>query len=516
MSLRLRQLRLHDCLLGALVLAAAAIPDWRSCDRPTSKIANSSAPPDLAPPVRDPVRYPIGLVSVADYDWLERTGSHEYARAQAAYKAKDWREVEARCRAAIAADPLHLHAHSLLASSLARQQRWGEVGDPLSLTLAGDWRHFGASFDADSDFAEFLATPWGARLAALAAEYRSEFQHRVKGGLLVVGRPSPPRARGGSGRQRSNLDSEIYAWDFETHRFLRVTRSRGEVAGFFSTPLNGGLVYAAISKLFIPTPDERGAGAVPLIADGEVVRIDGTEASGSGLSEQIVRLRLDGRESGLLTLALQFDGSERLLATEARSGGSSTYFVDFRRNAMINDFNASGRGATLVVGATGSVLLQAPPPGSEGAVSAALALLGGAARTGSLVRSPAARWLAFTTEVEPCAPNPAQRQSSLVIADSLGRSRQVARGEELFAARFLDDDRLVYEDGTGGLRVVVAATGVEAASLASPGGLGLWSFIERPVCVAAAAKNDSPPPSIEPPAPSDSPLLDPYDNDGSE
>lgn len=501
MSLRLRQLRLHDFLLGALVLAAAAIPDWRSCE-PVEK-PRSATRLERPAPARDPQRFPLGLPQVADYDDPARGESRDWARALAAHKAKDWGELEARCRAVIAVEPRHLLAHSLLASALARQGRYDEVGDPLSLTLAADWRHFGVALDGDLDFAEYLASPWGARLSKLAAAYRDEFRRRAREGVLLVGRPKPLRPLVGSGRRRSDLHTEIYAWDLETRRYLRVTRARGEVAGFLVSPRDGAIVYLALARLYLPSG---GAGAAPLIAEAELRRIDRADMGNAASAEQAMKLRLDGRGHGATAITLQLDGAGRPLIRVLEEKRETIFSVDFIANTITPVSNGPRRGEALAVRAR-SAELRAGSATSPPLPPLLTALLRGAA-PGYVARSPSGRWVAWSTAGAPCAPDAALRAATLWIAAlPSGPPRAVARGEGLGRARFLDDERLIYEDGAGGLRVVGAAGAVEVANLASPGGLALSGIAERSRCEGPEA--ETPPVALPPMPPGDGdPLVD--------
>jgi len=68
--------------------------------------------------------------------------------------------------------------------------------------------------------------------------------------------------------------------------------------------------------------------------------------------------------------------------------------------------------------------------------------------------------VAFATRADPCAADAAARRASLYVVEAAtGRLRVVAQGECGLAAVWLDDDRLAYEDGEDGVRIVDVPSG---------------------------------------------------------
>src|SRR4029453_15471897 len=118
-----------------------------------------------------------------------------------------------------------------LASALA--QTGGEpaaIADHLLYALGGDWLRWGPALAGDEDVKGFWAPPEGKALATVNAALKEDFTKRAKGGLWLLGRrstfkwPAKPCAQYGATR------GELFAYDLETKRYLRLTHSEYTVA----------------------------------------------------------------------------------------------------------------------------------------------------------------------------------------------------------------------------------------------------------------------------------------------
>jgi hypothetical protein len=187
---------------------------------------------------------------VDEFGYRRGPGRADFDRAvkaeKAARDASDWKVVVEACRAALAADPGHLDAAWLLAAALARIGEHDAILAPLSVAVAGDWAKWGERSLTLPLFADFLASPAGEAWRQLAEQYRVAFAQSARRSGIV-------------------LAHELYAWDPETARWLRLTRTGGTVVASLPGPAGSGLVaYVAYRDLSKPG-DRRGAVKRPRI-----------------------------------------------------------------------------------------------------------------------------------------------------------------------------------------------------------------------------------------------------------
>jgi len=224
-----------------------------------------------------PSPLPLGKAEVDEFGYRRGPGRGEFDRAvqieKRARDASDWREVVAACRSALAADPGHLDASWLLAAALARLGEHDAILEPLSTAVAGDWAKWGERSLALPLFRDFLASPSGEAWRQLAEQYRAAFAQSARRALVV-------------------LAHELYGWDPETGRWLRLTRTSGTVVAALPGPQASGLIaYVAYRDLARPG-DQRGAVARPGVA---VVELASGKASREIGFDEVGELRLAWR-----------------------------------------------------------------------------------------------------------------------------------------------------------------------------------------------------------------------------
>src|SRR5262249_7362575 len=150
-------------------------------------------------------------------------------------KAKDWGGVRAACETALAKDPQHLDAHYLLATALAQSGDPASAVDHLVTALAGDYYKYAPALAAP-ELDAFRATPHGTAVAGLAEQLRDAYAKRIQNGLWLVGRRSAFKWPDKSGVQPSSSRGELYAYDRETKRYLRLTHTDHQVVGYIRAP----------------------------------------------------------------------------------------------------------------------------------------------------------------------------------------------------------------------------------------------------------------------------------------
>jgi hypothetical protein len=469
---------------GIAVMTAAAL--GVACSGHT-RHAPADAAPVAAPDGGDDAAFaaelellPLGLPSIEAYGYALGPGQRHLRRALAARAKGDWRAVRAACEDAILADPGHLEAHRLLASALAMLGEPRGVARHLSIAVAGDYMRYGVGLERDPTLASVLGGPRGAQVRAMLDGYRAAFVARASKGLLVVARRAPA-TRLGPGARDVFLRAEIYAWDADGQRFLRVSRTNGGVAAFVRSPAGDRLAYVAYGRA-------RGGagGARSLLLDARVGAVDLGLPAMSPRALHVPEAR---------ALRVGWDDAGHVVVTSGDLDGPDARLA---RTVQVDLLHGRGRdpgrwqpaggaavvtadGATLDGGAPADVEADWDEDGGAGAFRVSTTNktvtlpTGEHARRASFAWSPGKARLAFATRADACAADPAAREVVVYVVEAAtGRQRPVARGEGLGVARWLDDDRLAMEDGAGGVRVLdVAGDGRELVRLSARGGLGL-------------------------------------------
>jgi hypothetical protein len=462
---------------------AAPGPDARSPD------AEAAFAAELEP-------VPLGLPSVESFSYATGPGQKHLRKALAARDRGDWRAVRAACEEAIVADPAHLEAHRLLASALASLGEERGVARHLHIAVAGDTMRYGTGWEKDPALAAYLAGPRGARVRERLAAVRAEFATRAQRGLLVVARRAAvPALRAGA--QDVLLRAEIYAWDAESARFLRVSRTNGNVLAFLRAPGGDRLAYVAFSRA-------RGeaAGKPAALLDP---RIGAVDLAAPAMSPRTVRFQ------DAVGLRVEWDADGRLLAVAGDPDDPRLrpLLVDVGAGRTRDPGKLVAVPRRLRVRATDAELEELAPEAVEAdwddGVAGAFRLsttnktvtlpTSEHARRASVVWSPGRARLAFATRAEPCGDDAEARKVELYVVDAAsGRLRLIARGEGLGAMAWIDDDRVAYEDGAGGVRVVgLGGAGgeiVDVAALGAPGGMGLGRVPGDARCAPSADPNE--------------------------
>ncbi|MBA3817366.1 MAG: hypothetical protein H0X17_00615 [Deltaproteobacteria bacterium] len=478
---------MHDKIAVALLTLVAACGSKKSGTDSKGK-QDAGAGPTVAP-IATP---PVGIDAIKRMNFAYADGMKDYDRALAAYRAKprDWAAVRTSCEAAIAKDANHYDAHRVLASALAQAGEHAAAVDHLVTALAADYFKYGPALAKDEDLVEFLATPHGTAIEEVAAKIHGEYTRRLATGLFVVARRSAYRWPK-EGVQPSTSRGELYAFDRETRRYLRVTHTEHQVAGYVRSKTGAELAVFGFDKI----ERAKGDDPTPLIARSWLQPIETTQwkplgpklqlgaarelAVGHGAGDQlfVATAPAAGRWGiGELTLSSVDAAKGKLAKVKAEVPTPRVVFsLEAGRLVRTPDgVKATWSGdppTTPAITVDGGATIQVPESG--------------AAAQASLALSPDGARIAFATAVDPCAKDAAP---SLYVADAkTGALKHLMTAKSRFATRWLDATTLAYEDGDGAIRVWDATTGREAMRLENKPGIALdvLSLAAAPLCKQA-------------------------------
>ncbi|MBA3542187.1 MAG: hypothetical protein H0T79_21410 [Deltaproteobacteria bacterium] len=438
----------------------------------------------------------IGIDHVKRMNFIYEGGKPAYEKAVAAYKAKprDWAAVKLNAETALSKDPNHLDAHRLLGTALAQSGDHAAAVDHLVTAMAADYYKYGASIPSDEDLREFLTTPHGQAITALATKIKEDYARRVATGVWVVARRS--EFKWATGVQAAASRGELYAFDRETKRYLRLTHTDHQVAGFVRAPAGTEVAILAFNQVDRPKAEES-----PPLLRAWVQVYDAVEWKPIGAKTTLPSTR---------EVSVGYGAGDQLLVSAAPSTGRWTV-----ANAVVSSVDRTTGKLTKIAGvppeprvamsieegrlvrsADGVKAAWAGDPKAatslESAGGAKIAVPeSGAAAQATVSVAPTSGRIAFATAVDPCAKDAAP---SLYVADGkTGALKHVLTAKSRFATRWIDANVLAYEDGEGAIRIWDASTGREAMKLDNKPGLALdvLSLGAAPLCKQA-------PPTVEP------------------
>ena len=447
----------------------------------------------------------LGVDKLARFNSIYGDGAAAYAKALAAYKAKarDWVAVRAGCEAALAKDAFHFDAHYLLAAALAQAGDAAGAADHLATALAGDFFAYAGDYPASEDFAAFRAAPQGKAIDDLFTRIRAAYVAASQHGLWLVARRSPFKWPAKDGVQFGATRGELYAYDRTAKRYLRLTHTDHQVAGFVVGPATGAVALLGFDKV-----DHEGGEQPPLVARAWLETRD--PATWQPLAPRVTL-------PSARAVAVGFGAGDSLLAATAPATGRwtlgewTTYAVDAttKKLAKVAQPLPAPRveltldeGRVVRVPAIDGVAADwtgDPPTAASlkiGATAIAVPESGRAAHD-SVALAPGGASVAFATAVDPCAKDVLP---SLYVADAkTGALRHVLTAKSRFAARWLDGTTLAYDDGDGGIRLWDAATGREIERLVNAPGIALDALSLatgtcKPAPVETAGSGDELPP----------------------
>jgi hypothetical protein len=401
----------------------------------------------------------LGVDRVARFNFIYGDGAAAFATAQAKAKAKDWAAVRAACETALAKDPSHLDAHRLLATALAQTGEHAAAVDHLATALAADYYQYAPTLAAP-ELESFRATPHGQAIAALAAQIGAEYQKRVKAGVWLVARRSTFKWAEKSGAQSGASRGELYAYDRDGRRYLRLSHTDHQVAGFVRAPGGGAVALVGFDRVERGKADDD----PPLFARLWLLAVDPVEWKPLGPRVQLAAAR---------QVIAGFGAGDQLLVATASATGRWTV-----GDPAVSSVDVSGGKLTKAATATTFV------PRIELTLDEGRAIQNEAALPGSVhvpestradpatvATAPGGAHVAFATAVDPCAKDTAP---SLYVGDAkTGGLKHLLTSRSRFATRWLDATTLAYEDGEGSIRLWDVTTAREAQRLDDKAGIAL-------------------------------------------
>ena len=468
--------------LPRLVIAIALIAACgkkSDSDKKEDAATSAPGPAPLAMP-------PLGVDRITRFNFIY-DNTTAWASAQAKARAKDWAGVKNICEALLAKDPYHLDAHRLLATALAQTGDHAAAVDHLVTALAGDYYLYAPTL-AGPDLESFRTTPHGQAVAALAAQIRAEYDKRVKTGVWLVGRRSTFKWPDKSGPQNDSSRGELYAYDRDSKRYLRLSHTDHQLAGYVRAPQGASIALVTFDRV------ERGAtdDAPPLLDRTFVTAVDPAEWKPLGPKVQLPSAR---------EVVAGYGAGDQLLVATAPATGRWTIgeLAVSSVDVTTGKLTKSGTAATFVprieltLEDSHAVRAEAQLPASIHVPES------GQVDPATVAAAPDGAHVAFATAVDPCAKDVAP---SLYVADTkTGGLKHLLTAHSRFTTRWLDATTLAYEDGEGSVRLWDTTTGREAQRLEDKAGVALdvLSLADGPLCKQA-------PPTVPAGTGSDEPL----------
>jgi len=484
-----------------LVLAAAcgSHDDKKADPAPKSVGEQAAATADIA-------RLPLGVAKPADFNYSSGKAEKAFRPVAEAYKKKDWNAVQSAAEETLELDKGHLDAHRMLAAALAQHGDYEKAVEHLSIALAADWIRWGGKVEMDPDLEPLISSPLGPKVKEMNAAYREELIRRAKAGLLVVARRGafkpPQKDSKKKGAARMTSRAELFAYDKETGRYIRLTETGFQVVGFLTSPSGDEIAYVTVREVAIPDDPKA---SPPVLASARIGTVSLSAPAGESKEADIKNAR---------TLALEYLAGDELVATTYQPQGwwgfgtATSFSIDKAAGKSKASKTPPPGGRRLLVRFEG-VELDAPGDAEgiaadwnpetgtaeEFVLDASKKRVqlpkGQAARRASIAWSPDRKKVAFATQSDPCADAPADRAAALYLVDvESGKLKHVSKGASNFSPRFLDAGTLAFADEEGGVRLYDAMAGRETGKLSSRGGLGLIGVGSQTglLCTAESAR----------------------------
>jgi len=419
-----------------------------------------AAPPP--PPARDAAggdaalielpAQPLGLADLQGFQWRKRAGQPAFRTARKAEGREDWAAVAASCKEALAADPTHLEAAWLDAVALAKTGHPEGVLAPLVTAGTGDYGKWALASLDQPGLQAWLATPTG-------GAWRRRVEADRAGFLAAIGRGLVVSAHG-----------DLYAFDAESSRFVRLTHSYGGVVGALSMRAQHRIAYVTHTK------DGRlGVGLVNLMTGRTSHPIKVTGGS----------LRLAAHPKGVALRigtawqVLDDDGHLRPLSPPPKPTewldvtGRSARLHRAPPDGILGDFDDQGLASAIRIGLTSRTITV---PGQI---------------DGSTVAwSPDRGHLAFVAQLDDSCTKPNVVSAAAFVADpSTGHVDELERASGGLAIEWVTDRKLALAGDHG---VELGELGGKPVAL--DGAEGLLAPRRRPRCAQAQGGEDTPQP----------------------
>jgi hypothetical protein len=479
--------RLRTISLGVVLSLAAACGGGKTDGK--GKDDKAAEIPTLTMPA-------LGVDAVKKMNYVYGDAAKLHARCVDAYKKKDWAATQAACEAVLAKDAGHLDAERVLATALAQQGNFEAATPHLINALAGDFLRWGPKLPEDKELADYLASPYGKALIALHLEMKAKVEQAIASGVWVLGRRSTfkwPAKSGGT-----TTRGELYAWAEDDKRFLRITHTDHQLAAWLPSPSGDEIALIGYDKADLPDAKDPKAKTIAPTIRAWVQTIDGKTFEPRGKRATWKSTR---------AIAVTWGPGGQLLVTTMKAQGrwgmqpDKTFSVDETTGKTAKTTPAQDPAAGRVVLSLDETIASGAPRGIKltpstqdpsliseitfTSTSRTIAIPQSGVADGSVPRAnPSGTRVAFAAWADPCSDD---AKPTLYVADAKsGDLKHVLTAGSRFNLRWLTDDRLLYEDGTGGLRVWDATSGREADKVTDKAGFALagLSASPAPICHA--------------------------------
>lgn len=510
-------------MLTSLPRIALVVLLFASCGKGGNK-NNAKRDSGLTGPVAAPISLPVlGVDRITRFSFIYDQGAAAYKKASEAASKKDWAEARKQAEAAIARDPNHLDARRLLAIALVQTGEQAGAVDHLVAAIAADYYNYGAQLTATAELKDFFSSQHGQAVLQLTGQIKDEYAKRIKASLWLVGRRSSFKWPAKPGVQPAASRGELYAYDRESKRYLRLTHTSDQVAGYVRSKSGNEVAILGYDRIDRPAGD-----APPLFARAWIQAFDTTEWKNTTPKITLASARAISLYYG--------DGDQLLVATAPATarwtlGAWTVQSIDRTTGKLTKTSAQPGVPRIELTLDEGRIVppktlegVQAPwtgdPPRAPtlqltGGVPPIQVPESGQAAMETVAAAPGNAFVAFATAVDPCAKDTAP---SLYVANGkTGALKHLLTNQSRFASRWLDATTLAYEDGDGSIRLWDATTQREAQRLENKPGLALevLSLASAPLCkqappvVEPAGSADEPPLPPEEPAAGDTPVTKP-------
>jgi len=487
-------------------IAVALLTCLLSCGdkkKDNAKTKDDAAAGPTVAPIATP---PIGVDSIKRMNFPYGDGMKDWEKVAAALKTKNWAAIKTHAEATVGKDPNHFDAHRMLATALVQNGEHAAAVDHLVAALAGDYFKYGPVLATDEDLRSLFATAHGTAIKEVAEKIRGEYVKRASNGLFVIGRRSsfkwPKEAL-----SWATSRGELYAFDRETRRYLRITHTDHQVAAFVRAPSGAEVAVFGFDKIDRPKGDD----ATPVMTRGWLQIMDTKDWKLVGNKVQLGGAREVhigyGAGDQLLIGAAPASGrwgiGEITVSSLDKATGKLTKVKSQTPVPRIIFSLEEGRGVRALDGIK-ATWAGDPPTAPTLATSGGASIQvpeSGAASQSSVSLSPDKSRIAFATAVDPCSKD---ASPSLYVADAkTGALKHLLTSKSRFVTRWLDPTTLAYEDGDGAVRIWDAVSGREAMKLENRVGIALavLSLAPAPLCKGApptvdvgSGSGDEPPP----------------------
>jgi hypothetical protein len=485
-------------LLQAVVLVLAT--GCRKHDNSQNKTNdNSHSVAPIAPVM-------VGVETIAQLNFMYDEGASAYQKATALYKkpVRDWAAIAAQCQAALDKDVRHLDARRLLVAALSAQGLYADVAEQLLQILSADFLRYSPGLQRDPELAAFWSTAHGIALQATMTKMRADFTDRANRGVWFIGRRSTFKLPTKLGQWAANSRGEIYSYDLETKRFLRLTHTNHQVAAYAVGPNdeialltfdridNAPLANAPITNPQSNSSDQQST-RVPLMSRAWITRWK--RSSWQPINPKVAVPVARQISFGYHATSLLVRVAPAL--DRWAVGSSDTFVVDATKGQLsptqqqLTDSVTFNLDDSYVSRSTTGFVVKVDPQRPDTATlttgdGTAVVLPNNAlVDPKTLSSSPSGEYIAFATAVDAC--DNAQN-AILHVTDKQGASRQLATARKMFSNRWSIEGQLIYDDGET-IHGWDAVTGTELWQFTNPTGLGLQALqgSQTPMCKSGSA-----------------------------